>query len=82
MEGSCNCKSVHFSAPDEITAIVNCHCSLCRKMNGSAFSTYVVVADDGFNLVSGELSTVQVSQNAFKSFVSTVVRRYIIKTQN
>ncbi|BFT29052.1 GFA family protein [Alteromonas sp. D210916BOD_24] len=68
MEGSCNCKSVQFSSSDEIRAIVNCHCNLCRKMNGSAFSTYVVVASENFILKSGSLKTVQVSENASKSF--------------
>ncbi|ALS96883.1 GFA family protein [Lacimicrobium alkaliphilum] len=68
MQGSCNCNSVHFSASADIRAIVNCHCNLCRKMNGGAFSTYVVVADEGFVLTKGCLKTVQVSENATKSF--------------
>ncbi|WP_084164363.1 GFA family protein [Rheinheimera texasensis] len=68
MEGSCNCKSVQFSSSYEIRAIVNCHCNLCRKMNGSAFSSYVVVAEEGFILKSGVLKAVQVSENASKSF--------------
>lgn len=68
MEGSCSCKSVHFSSSGEIKVIVNCHCNLCRKMNGSAFSTYVVVADEGFILKTGSLKKVKVSENAYKSF--------------
>ncbi|WP_397471239.1 GFA family protein [Rheinheimera sp.] len=67
MEGSCNCKEVKFVSSDEVKAIVNCHCTLCRKMNGSAFSTYVVVSDADFKLISGNLKTVQVSENASKS---------------
>jgi len=68
MEGSCNCQSVQFSSSGEIRAIVNCHCNLCRKMNGSAFSTYAVVPSENFILKSGSLKTVQVSENASKSF--------------
>ncbi len=68
MEGSCNCKSVHFSSSDDVRTIVNCHCNLCRKMNGSAFSTYVVVTDEDFVLKGGSLKTVRVSDNASKSF--------------
>ncbi|MDC8831347.1 GFA family protein [Alteromonas gilva] len=68
MEGSCNCNGIQFSASDNIRAIVNCHCNLCRKMNGSAFSTYVVVPDTDFVLHKGTLTTVQVSDNATKSF--------------
>lgn len=67
MEGSCNCKRVSFTTSSNIRAIVNCHCKLCRKMNGSAFSTYVAVEDDGFSLNSGSLKTIQVSENASKN---------------
>jgi len=61
MQGSCNCGDVCFTAGNTITAVVNCHCKLCRKMNGSAFSTYVVVPEEGFNLTQGELKSVKVS---------------------
>lgn len=71
MEGSCNCQDVRYIASDEIKAIVNCHCNLCRKMNGGAFSTYVVVPEDGFELLSGTLNKAQVSENASKSFCTT-----------
>lgn len=67
MKGSCNCKELQFEALNEIKAIVNCHCKLCRKMNGSAFSTYVVVSAQDFELKQGSLQTVQVSSDASKS---------------
>ncbi|NVK56799.1 MAG: GFA family protein [Alteromonadaceae bacterium] len=68
MEGSCHCNSVHFKFSGQIRAIVNCHCNLCRKMNGSAFSTYVAVPAQSFELTSGTLKTVKVSEHASKSF--------------
>lgn len=71
MKGSCNCGAVTFAASGDAKAILNCHCNLCRKMNGSVFSTYVVVAEDSFSIGSGSLKTVQVSDNASKSFCST-----------
>ena len=37
-------------------------------MNGAAFSTYVVVADNDFELIEGNLKRVKVSENASKSF--------------
>ena len=67
MEGSCNCKSVTYASSGDVKAIVNCHCNLCRKMNGSAFSTYVVVPDESFELISGEVKTVKVSEHASRS---------------
>jgi hypothetical protein len=70
MEGSCNCKEVKFTTSSNIKAILNCHCGLCRKANGSAFSTYVVFPSSDFALKSGALKTVQISKNASKSFCS------------
>ena len=68
MEGRCLCEHIHFSVSDDAVTVVNCHCNLCRKMNGSAFSTYVVVNESEFELVSGVLKTVQVSEHASKHF--------------
>ncbi len=36
-------------------------------MNGSAFSTYVVVSDDDFELLQGDLKANQVSEKSTKS---------------
>ncbi|MBO1255004.1 GFA family protein [Alteromonas sp. 5E99-2] len=68
MKGSCNCKSVSFSCGQEIRAIVNCHCNLCRKMNGASFSTYVVVAENELVLESSSLTSFKVSEHATKHF--------------
>jgi len=68
MNGCCHCKEVTFSSSQQIKAILNCHCGLCRKMNGSAFSTYVVVPSHEFSLTSGTLKTVKVSEHSTKSF--------------
>ncbi|WP_370166805.1 GFA family protein [Marisediminitalea sp.] len=68
MEGRCLCEHIHFSVSDDAVTVVNCHCNLCRKMNGSAFSTYVVVQEQLFELKSGEVKSVQVSENASKHY--------------
>lgn len=68
--GSCNCQSVTFVCKALPKVTLNCHCQLCRKMNGSAFSSYVVFANTDVELVSGNLKTVQVSDNATKSVCS------------
>jgi len=70
VKGSCNCGDVGYSAGNAVNAVVNCHCNLCRKMNGSTFSTYVVVPDEEFEPIRGELNSVKVSHNATKSFCS------------
>jgi len=35
--GSCLCNAVQFKVTGDFKRIVNCHCNLCRKMNGAAF---------------------------------------------
>ncbi len=68
MLGSCQCKSVQFRVTGDFKRIVNCHCTLCRKMNGAAFSTYVAVLTTDFDLISGNLVSCDVTENARKHF--------------
>jgi hypothetical protein len=69
--GTCSCSSINFEIDTTtIVKTVNCHCSLCRKMNGSAFSSYVVIKESGYKLISGQdnVANYKRSQNATKSF--------------
>lgn len=68
IKGSCNCKAVTYQVLGDIKKVVNCHCNLCRKMNGSAFSTYAAVLTSDFTMLSGELKSHKVSENATKHF--------------
>jgi len=53
-KGSCLCGKVQFEIASEIKDIVHCHCSNCRKAQGSAFATNGNVEKDGFKFVCGE----------------------------
>lgn len=68
--GSCNCGAVRYEVTSKILNVVNCHCRLCRKMNGASFSTYVVVAESGFTQLDGDLTTCNVTDKSRKSFCS------------
>lgn len=68
LNGSCHCGAVKYTVSGPIRRVVNCHCQLCRKINGSAFSTYVAVLESDFELQQGELLTYSVTDNASKSF--------------
>lgn len=50
--GSCMCGAVQFTISDGIRNIVYCHCSQCRKAQGSAFATNGIVDAGQFNLES------------------------------
>ena len=52
--GSCLCGKVRFEITNEIKDIIYCHCSQCRKAQGSAFATNGNIDIEGFKFTSGE----------------------------
>jgi hypothetical protein len=42
-EGRCLCGNVRYEVDGPFAAVVNCHCSMCRKHHGSAYVTWAVV---------------------------------------
>jgi hypothetical protein len=53
-KGSCLCGSIEYEIDGPLGPIVYCHCSRCRKANGSAFSAVSQVASADFRIVKGE----------------------------
>lgn len=53
IEGGCLCGGVRYRYDGEIEHISVCHCSLCRKAQGSAFATVAPVATERFHIVKG-----------------------------
>ena len=53
-KGGCLCGKVRFEITGEIENIVYCHCSRCRKAQGSAFATNGNVEANKFIFISGE----------------------------
>jgi len=54
VKGSCHCGKVNFELKGIPKLTVNCHCDDCKKRNGSAFSTYLGVAEKDLLITSGE----------------------------
>lgn len=52
--GSCLCQKVRFEITAEIEDIIYCHCSQCRKAQGSAFAANGNVAAVHFHFLCGE----------------------------
>lgn len=52
--GSCLCGKIKFTITGKINDIVYCHCSQCRKAQGSAFATNANVKKEDFSFISGE----------------------------
>jgi len=72
MNGSCKCGNIHYVTGDPLQ-VVNCHCSLCRNINGSAFSSYVVTPLADFKIEQGEqmLRGYAATDHAIKHFCAT-----------
>ena len=52
--GSCLCGAVAFEADLPFARFVNCHCSRCRKISGSAYAANAVVKASAFRWTRGE----------------------------
>lgn len=51
--GGCLCGRVRFEIDAAIRSIVYCHCSQCRKAQGSAFATNGIVDTAHFRIIAG-----------------------------
>lgn len=52
--GSCLCGGVRYEYSGDFGLFTLCHCSQCRKAQGSAFVAVLPVDSAGFRLVQGE----------------------------
>ena len=83
-QGSCLCGTIKFTLSADIKDIVYCHCSQCRKAQGSAFATNANVEQDSFNFISGEdnLSAYDYSEEQTKFFCKTCGSPIMSKNTN
>ena len=53
LTGRCHCGAVAYTVTGSVKNVVNCHCNLCRAMNGAAFSSYVIVDRNELAITQG-----------------------------
>jgi hypothetical protein len=53
VRGACLCGDVAFEADAPFAFMGHCHCSMCRKAHGTAFSTALAVAPERFRWLRG-----------------------------
>lgn len=54
IHGQCSCGEIGFQFSTEALRAYQCHCSICRKATGSAFSTTMIAAGSGFVWIRGK----------------------------
>jgi hypothetical protein len=63
-QGSCLCGTVRYQIRGELGSIGLCHCSRCRKANGSAFLAAAQVDQKEFTVISGQESLADYESSA------------------
>jgi len=53
-QGQCLCGQIKYEADAVDQKMGHCHCSMCQKFHGAAFSTYASTAKQNFRWLSGE----------------------------
>lgn len=69
-KGSCLCGAVQYQLNSAPESMMHCHCSICRKIHGTPFATYVQTS--GITWLAGEdkISSYQSSHNFHRCFCS------------
>ena len=70
--GSCLCGGVRFAITGRIGAVVYCHCSQCRKANGTAFAANANVRQTDIAFLSGRdrINEYESSPGKYRAFCS------------
>jgi hypothetical protein len=79
--GSCLCGSVRYEIAASLENAEHCHCSMCRKAHGAAFSTNSVIPTDKLTVTSGAdlISEYQSSPKRRKCFCSNCGSQLFIR---
>ncbi|MGR9092661.1 MAG: GFA family protein, partial [Gammaproteobacteria bacterium] len=54
LHGSCLCGAVKYTVAGEPLLMENCHCSMCRKAHGGAYTTFLKIARKDFAISAGD----------------------------
>jgi hypothetical protein len=67
-QGGCQCGAVRYKISGEITGHALCHCSDCRASSGAPAMAWLMLPEEGFELIKGELTTYNSSGAAMRKF--------------
>jgi len=67
---SCLCKGIKFKVDQFEPLVGHCHCTMCQKFHGAAFSTFAEVKLEHFHLTQGQelLSSFTADNQTVRSF--------------
>jgi len=71
-KGSCLCNQVQYEIDGEFEDVLNCHCSMCRKLHASAFRTRAKITSESWKTIKGDefIKFYESSPGEYKGFCS------------
>ena len=66
--GGCLCGDVRYRASQDPKWVGSCHCTMCRKISGAAFSTYAVYSRETFEWTKGVPTLYRSSEPTSRGF--------------
>lgn len=68
--GGCYCGEVRFSIEPPVKGVLHCHCSQCRRLSGTGFSSWVSVPKAQYTLLTGreQLTRFAVTRHSTRFF--------------
>ena len=70
IQGSCLCGAIRFALDGPAQFINHCHCSMCRKLHGAAFGSFLHADGEFFHWEAGEsvVRSYESSAGNFRNF--------------
>ena len=68
--GKCLCGSITIHCTNEPVKTVNCHCTMCRKVSGAAYSTFAMFLKNHVRVMGNSETHFSSSTLATRSFCS------------
>ncbi len=53
-QGECNCGNVRFEITADLSGVIICHCSICRRATGSNGIAVIIVDNNDFQWTGGQ----------------------------
>lgn len=71
--GSCLCGEINFEVDEFETPLGHCHCKMCQKFHGAAFSTLAEVKLENLYWITGQknLKSYTAANNTIRQFCNT-----------
>lgn len=67
-QGGCLCGAIRYSFQGEPEWSSHCHCRSCQKATGAAFTTWVGLNSENFEVIKGQITVCNTSQGVERGF--------------